>query len=222
MSTSSDQPAAVAARAEDRVRIEIADYVAIVTLTRPDKHNALDIPMFDGIIGAAQRLRTEPGVRVVVLLRDAVLSSDIPAIQPSAQPVTQVPRPEPPKVPASGLSTTPPAPRTTQPGVPVVIQPRPRNPATGGMLKIDLKANEAAWVGIYENDKLTFAKVMEAGQTKSVESSAKVRVQLGNAGGVELAVNGNPSGSLGIKGQVRTVEVTAGGVRAVDSKPKTP
>ena len=67
MSSSSDQPAAVAGRAEDRVRIEIADHVAIVTLTRGDKHNALDLPMFDGIIGAAQRLRTEPGVRAVVL-----------------------------------------------------------------------------------------------------------------------------------------------------------
>ena len=67
MSISSDQPDAVAARAEDRVRIEIADHVAVVTLTRGDKHNALDLAMFDGIIGAAERLRTEPGVRAVVL-----------------------------------------------------------------------------------------------------------------------------------------------------------
>lgn len=67
MSTSSGQPAAVQASAADRVRIEIADHVAVVTLTRGDKHNALDLPMFDGIIGAAERLRTESGVRAVVL-----------------------------------------------------------------------------------------------------------------------------------------------------------
>jgi enoyl-CoA hydratase/carnithine racemase len=55
---------------EQRVRVEIADHVAVVTLTRPDKHNALDIPMFEGILAAAERLRTEPGVRAVVLCGD--------------------------------------------------------------------------------------------------------------------------------------------------------
>ena len=58
MSSSSDQPGAAGAgagaRAEDRVRIEIADHVAIVTLARGDKHNALDLPMFDGIDAHAE------------------------------------------------------------------------------------------------------------------------------------------------------------------------
>jgi enoyl-CoA hydratase/carnithine racemase len=52
---------------EDRVRVELKDHVAVVTLTRPDKHNALDLPMFEAITAAAVRLRDEPGVRVVVL-----------------------------------------------------------------------------------------------------------------------------------------------------------
>jgi enoyl-CoA hydratase/carnithine racemase len=51
----------------DCVSIEIADHVATVTLTRPDKHNALDLAMFEGIIAAADRLMHEPGVRAVVL-----------------------------------------------------------------------------------------------------------------------------------------------------------
>jgi enoyl-CoA hydratase/carnithine racemase len=50
-----------------RVQIDIADHVAVVTLSRPDKHNALDVAMFEGIIDAAERLRTEAGVRAVVL-----------------------------------------------------------------------------------------------------------------------------------------------------------
>ena len=50
-----------------RVRIEIADHVASVTLSRPDKHNALDLPMFEAILDAARRLGGEPGVRAVVL-----------------------------------------------------------------------------------------------------------------------------------------------------------
>jgi enoyl-CoA hydratase/carnithine racemase len=51
----------------ERVQIVIADHVAVVTLNRPEKHNALDGAMFDAIIAAATRLRSEPGVRAVVL-----------------------------------------------------------------------------------------------------------------------------------------------------------
>jgi enoyl-CoA hydratase/carnithine racemase len=51
----------------DRVCVEVADHVATVTLTRPDKHNALDAAMFDAILATAQRLAAEPGVRAVVL-----------------------------------------------------------------------------------------------------------------------------------------------------------
>ncbi len=51
----------------ERVRVEVADRVAVVTLTRPDKHNALDVAMFDGLIAAAERLSSESGVRAVVL-----------------------------------------------------------------------------------------------------------------------------------------------------------
>lgn len=53
-----------------RVRTEIADHVAVVMLSRPEKHNALDVAMFEQIIGAAERLRTKPGVRAVVLHGD--------------------------------------------------------------------------------------------------------------------------------------------------------
>ncbi len=52
---------------EQRVKVEIAEHVAVVSLTRADKHNALDVPMFEGILSAAERLRGEPGVRAVVL-----------------------------------------------------------------------------------------------------------------------------------------------------------
>jgi enoyl-CoA hydratase/carnithine racemase len=51
----------------ERVEIEVVDHVANVTLTRPDKHNALDIPMFEAIIGAATQLSGDPAVRAVVL-----------------------------------------------------------------------------------------------------------------------------------------------------------
>jgi enoyl-CoA hydratase/carnithine racemase len=57
----------VSSSAEARVRVEVAEHVAEVTLTRPDKHNALDVAMFEQIIGAADRVSSESGVRAVVL-----------------------------------------------------------------------------------------------------------------------------------------------------------
>jgi enoyl-CoA hydratase/carnithine racemase len=53
---------------EQRVRVEVGgDGVAVVTLVRGAKHNALDLPMFEQIVGAAQQLRDAPSVRAVVL-----------------------------------------------------------------------------------------------------------------------------------------------------------
>ena len=51
----------------DRVSISISDGIADVRLDRADKRNALDNAMFLGIAEAGERLKTESGVRVVVL-----------------------------------------------------------------------------------------------------------------------------------------------------------
>jgi enoyl-CoA hydratase/carnithine racemase len=51
----------------DRIAVAVVDHVATVTLTRPEKHNALDVAMFEAILATAQRLSSESGVRAVVL-----------------------------------------------------------------------------------------------------------------------------------------------------------
>ena len=56
--------------AEQRVTVEITDGVADVRLARPDKRNALDGAMFAGLVTAGERLKSEPGVRAVVLSGD--------------------------------------------------------------------------------------------------------------------------------------------------------
>jgi len=53
--------------AGERVKVEIADGIAEVTLNRPDKLNALDSAMFEGLITAGQRLGGTRGLRAVVL-----------------------------------------------------------------------------------------------------------------------------------------------------------
>lgn len=51
----------------DRVTIEIREGIADVRLNRPDKHNAIDRPMFDAIAAAIAELDANSELRVVVL-----------------------------------------------------------------------------------------------------------------------------------------------------------
>jgi enoyl-CoA hydratase/carnithine racemase len=51
----------------DRVSVDIQDGVADVRLVRADKMNALDDAMFSALIAAGERLKSEAGVRAVVL-----------------------------------------------------------------------------------------------------------------------------------------------------------
>jgi len=57
--------------AEQRVTVTITDAVADVRLNRPEKRNALDQAMFAGLITAGERLKSEPGVRAIVLSGEA-------------------------------------------------------------------------------------------------------------------------------------------------------
>ena len=55
------------ATATDRVAVTVADHVADVRLTRPDKHNGLDLPMFEAINEAITTVGADPQIRAVVL-----------------------------------------------------------------------------------------------------------------------------------------------------------
>jgi enoyl-CoA hydratase/carnithine racemase len=57
----------LATEVQKRVRVQVDEHVATVSLTRPEKHNALDVPMFRAILAAAEQLAAEPGIRAVVL-----------------------------------------------------------------------------------------------------------------------------------------------------------
>ena len=50
-----------------RVSVSISEGVADVRLVRADKLNALDIPMFEALVAATERLAGEKGLRAVVL-----------------------------------------------------------------------------------------------------------------------------------------------------------
>ena len=51
----------------DRVKLEIKDEIAYVTLARSDKLNALDMPMFEAIVKASKTIRKDKQIRAVIL-----------------------------------------------------------------------------------------------------------------------------------------------------------
>ena len=122
--------------------------------------------------------------------------------------------PTPQKTPAEVQQAPAPAP---------VLSPAPKTqPPPGAAARIDLRATEPSWVGVYVDDKLTFNKVMEPAESKTIESSGKIRIRLGNAGGIEITANGKPVGVVGRKGEARTVEFKTGSFRILPAdKPKT-
>lgn len=51
----------------DRVRIHVEGNVAYVTLTRPDKHNGMDLDMLKAVIRAQKQLRQRKNIRAVII-----------------------------------------------------------------------------------------------------------------------------------------------------------
>ncbi|WP_250655257.1 crotonase/enoyl-CoA hydratase family protein [Alkalimarinus coralli] len=51
----------------ERVTLEIVDNIAVVTMNRPDKLNALDMPMFEGLAKTAKKLAKNRDIRAVIL-----------------------------------------------------------------------------------------------------------------------------------------------------------
>lgn len=51
----------------DRVTVEIEDHVAEITLNRPEKHNAVDLAMFNALIEAGESLAQNANVRAAVI-----------------------------------------------------------------------------------------------------------------------------------------------------------
>src|ERR1700694_3488022 len=51
----------------DAVLLDIQDEIALITLNRPDRLNALDYDLIDRLVAALDRIEIEAGVRAVIL-----------------------------------------------------------------------------------------------------------------------------------------------------------
>jgi cytoskeleton protein RodZ len=120
-----------------------------------------------------------------------------------------------PAPPVAAPSRTTPAQTTT------ALRSTPAPAADGAAVRVGLSADEKTWISISSDGKNVFANALEPHQTKVFEASEKIRLLVGNAGGLEISLNGKPIGPIGPRGQIRVVELTPAGFQIVPRKSPT-
>jgi cytoskeleton protein RodZ len=70
-------------------------------------------------------------------------------------------------------------------------------------IRLGIRARENCWASVKTDGKLVFQSVLEKGRSKFWNAREKIELSLGNAGAVELEVNGQIFSNLGKRGQAR-------------------
>jgi len=84
---------------------------------------------------------------------------------------------------------------------------------------LNLSATEKTWLSISSEGKRLFSGFLEPSQTKTLTGLDAARMTVGNAGGIEVRLNGKPIGPIGKSGQVRTVVFTPDNFEVLPAEP---
>lgn len=74
---------------------------------------------------------------------------------------------------------------------------------------LNLSATEDTWIRITSDGKEIFSGLLRPSQTKTLDATDMAKLKVGNAGGLEVRLNGKEIGPLGARGEVREVLFTA-------------
>jgi cytoskeletal protein RodZ len=113
-------------------------------------------------------------------------------------PASNQPTPMPTSAVLSIPPTITPTPTNIPTNTPTVTPPPPFY--TG--VTIELVITERAWIQVQVDGVKVFEGILEAGERRNWTGEERVVVRCGNAGGVEVIVNGQSQGLLGERGQV--------------------
>ena len=124
------------------------------------------------------------------------------------EPVPERPVPEKPAIEEKLTAPSPPVAATTS--------ARDEKTATSlpekNRLSLQLKAVEETWVSLQVDDQPGKGMTLKSGETLSAQASNRIRMVLGNAGGLDLTLDGKPLEKFGKSGEVLTLIFTSKGV----------
>lgn len=80
-------------------------------------------------------------------------------------------------------------------------------------IRLGIRANDNCWVALKVDSRIVFQRVLAKGRFESWKAKDKMELSLGNAGAVELEVNGQLFSNLGRKGQpLKNILITREGI----------
>jgi uncharacterized protein DUF4115 len=100
-----------------------------------------------------------------------------------------------------------------------VPQAQPAAPSQPAGSSLGLEASELTWVSLRASDgKGLLARVFKPGDQETFDLPSGAILRLGNAGGVQVRLNGQPIGPVGSHGQVREVVFRDGSYKIVTTE----
>lgn len=153
--------------------------------------------------------------------------TDTPSATATRRIITATPAPPAQSAPvATPTSDLLPLPTPTVPPTPTAT-PRPTaTPEVVARIALALRIEQRAWLRVTADDVMVLEGILEAGDTRSWEANTSLKILTGNAGGVDLTLNGVNLGKMGTVGQVieRTWVVDQGKVleRGPTTEPPAP
>ena len=96
----------------------------------------------------------------------------------------------------------------------------PENASSSGM-RVALKASEPVWVSIKSDGTHTYSGTLESQQTREFDAAKRMTVLVGNAGSLDITLNGKPIGPIGAKGEIQLLMLTPSGAHVVPRTPRT-
>jgi len=142
------------------------------------------------------------GLHFATTVVSAHAAKPVPAQQ---QPVLPVQQPVSGASEQSVVSLEQPQAQATDPAAP------PANVDNSHPLQVIITAHDVVWVQVSADGKRAFVGTLHANDTRTVAADAQVKILTGNAGALDVSLNGKPIGPIGPKLQVRTVRLTAEG-----------
>ena len=89
-------------------------------------------------------------------------------------------------------------------------------------LVLNLSATERTWLSITSEGKEIFSGILQPSQTKTLTAQEMAKMKVGNAGGIEIRLNGKEIGPIGSSGQVKTILFTRDNFEILEPKPPPP
>jgi cytoskeleton protein RodZ len=103
------------------------------------------------------------------------------------------------------------APRDRPASVPYAASPLGSEPDPRGAIRAVFTATEPVWVSIHSDGNPVYTGTLEQQHNKELAASTRMTALVGNAGGLEVSLNGKAIGPIGQHGEVRVVELTPAG-----------